>query len=162
MVSIDLGTVITVLEVSCLVSPVETLSAAGPGRGAGVTIPEEPLMAVLGSLPKTVTVVTMEPAEEAGKAETSSGTAESVLFWLWLVGTYVLSVVGWGTVSAAGSTSISIASSATGSLSGSAAGAAAGLSYLAWTSGFDFDSTFLAEAPDFTFLAGISSSDAEI
>lgn len=161
MVSIDLGTVITVLEVSCLVSPIETLSAAGPGRGAGVTIPEL-LMAVLGSLPETVTVVTMEPAQEAGKAETSSGTAESVLFWLWLVGTYVLSVAGWGTVSAAGSTSISIASSATGSLSGSAAGAAAGLSYLAWTSGFDFDSTFLAEAPDFTFLAGISSSDAEI
>lgn len=71
-------------------------------------------------------------------------------------------MVGWEIVSAAGSTSISMASSAMGSLSGSAAGAAAGLSYLACTSGFDFDSTFLAEAPDFTFLDGISSSDAEI
>lgn len=71
-------------------------------------------------------------------------------------------MAGWETASAAGSTSMSIASSATGSLSGSAAGAAAGLSYLACTSGFDFDSTFLAEDPVFIFLAGISSSDAEI
>lgn len=86
LVNIDLGTVITGLEVSCLVSPVEALSAAGAGRGAGVTAPEELLMAVLGSLPETVTVVTTGPAQEAGRAETSSGTAESVLVSLWLVG----------------------------------------------------------------------------
>lgn len=86
MVNIDLGTAITGLEVSCLVSPVETLSAAGPERRAGVTVPEVVLMAVLGSLPETVTVVTTGPAQEAGRAETSSDTAESVLFWLWLVG----------------------------------------------------------------------------
>lgn len=86
MVNIDLGTVITGLEVSGLVSPVEALSAAGPGRGVGVTVAEELLMAVLGSLPETVTVVTTGPAQEAATAETSSGTAESVLFWLWLVG----------------------------------------------------------------------------
>lgn len=161
-VSIDLGTVMTGLEISCFVSPAETLSAAGPGRRADVTVPELLLIAVLGSLPETVTVVTTPPAQEAGKAGASSGTEESVLFWPWVVGMYVLSTADCETVSATGPTSVSIAFSETSSLAGSAAGVGAELSYFGGTSGFDFDSTFLTGATDFIFLAGTSSSDAEI
>lgn len=48
------------------------------------------------------------------------------------------------------------------SLAGSAVGVGAELSYFGWTSGFDFDSTFLTGAADFIFFGGTSSSDAEI
>lgn len=65
-VNIDLGAVKTDFDISCLDSTMETLSGTGLECDAEVTVPDELLIAVLGSLPDTVTVVTTPAMQEVG------------------------------------------------------------------------------------------------
>lgn len=151
--SMDLGTVTEVkagFSMSGLASTVWVLSRWTVVEAVAM---QEPLRAVLGSRPDTVTVVTTPPPHEAGQGDRSSSREGSGRPSPGGPGRCLLSRSARGALSGSGSKAFSGRVSAGPSSAELGSGSGGELSYLG------FMSSFLAEADSFCFLGAGSSSE---